>query len=103
MFKITLEAENEPELESRLRRALNADRYLMALSDIQQEIFRPARKHGYSDPHIAEALAHADENQVIVNEAGVDYKVGAGTELISLLEDKFLEILRDNSITLDEW
>lgn len=72
--------------EQALRRTLNAGRAYSALWDIAQEIFRPARKHGYSDPKLGEAMRNKE----------IDHE-----EIIGMLEEKFFEILRENSISLE--
>jgi hypothetical protein len=54
---------------------------LDALFTIRQEVFRPARKHGYPDPEI-----HA-----LIQEIGE----GKASALISKLEDLFNEIVSD--------
>lgn len=61
----------------------------VALFDIGQEIFRPARKHGYYEKEI-EDLINACPN----DENG--YNIGA--EIISKLENKFYAILQDRGI-----
>lgn len=68
-----------------VRRALNADEAYFALSDIRNEIFRPARKHGYSDREI-EAIFDEEKHG----------------HLIAMLEKKFHEILLEHGITLDD-
>jgi len=55
----------------------------IALWDIAQEIFRPARKHGYSNSKV----------QDLLDKCGDD-----GYELVSELEDMFYEILRDRGL-----
>jgi hypothetical protein len=59
-----------------------------ALWRTAQEVFRPARKHGYEDRAINEILTKLEPH--------------GGHELVFLLEQKFYEILNDNSINLDE-
>ncbi len=74
--------------EAAARRLLMADKAYRALFEIGQEVFRPARKHGYSEPKIHEALEACRE--------------GNGEELVGKLEDKFYEILREHNIDLDD-
>lgn len=57
----------------------------IALEEIGQEIFRPARKYGYNNKHITDLL----------EEMG-----GRGEELIGLLEDKFFKIIKDKNIEI---
>ena len=53
----------------------------IALFDIANDIFRPARKHGYSD----QRLQNLSERE---------------TEIIGILEEQFYEILRDHKIDI---
>lgn len=59
-----------------------------ALSEISQEIFRPARKHGYSDEDISNLIKK------------INKKCGEGVaeELISNLESKFHDILDNRGL-----
>ena len=56
---------------------LNIGKTISAINAIKEQVFRPARKHGYADPRL---------NKLVEN----DEKV---LEVIGLLEDKFHEIL----------
>lgn len=67
-----------------------------ALWAISQEIFRPARKHGYSDLKLAALL---ENTKILKDEDGDEY--ASGYEIIGLLEEKFWEILREYDIELD--
>lgn len=64
-------------------RAIKAPDAYAALWDIAQEVFRPARKHGYSDPDLNKLLKSDDVE-----------------EAISLLEKRFYQILEDKGIDL---
>lgn len=66
------------------QRAVKANDYAFALEDIVNEIFRPARKYGYSD----------QELQVLFE------KNPDAEEIISILEKKFWSILEDRKIEL---
>lgn len=66
-------------------KAVNGYKAYSALFEIGNNIFRPARKHGYINP----------VTQGLLDKCGDD-----GAELISRLEDLFHEILEDNDITL---
>ena len=55
------------------------------LQQISQEVFRPARKHGYNDPKIAALLEKLG---------------GEGEDLVGLLEEAFYQILRDHDVTI---
>ena len=57
-----------------------------ALGDIGNEIFRPARKHGYGDPVLAELF---QKNEEILS------------EFIGLLETRYYEILTEEGVHLD--
>jgi len=72
--------------EQAAKRAQNADAAYGALWTIGQEVFRPARKHGYSDSRIQELLTE-----------------GSAVELVSLLEQKFYEILENTGVNLDDY
>lgn len=84
-ISITFETQEEEDKET-IERMLKVDEYHFALQEIANEVFRPARKHGYSDKKIQDILASSEE--------------GVYEELISLLEEKFYEILKDNNIDL---
>lgn len=74
---------------SAFHRAVNASAAYAALWEISQEIFRPARKHGYSDPQINAMLGHCGDH---------------GEGLVSELEKKFYEILTERNIDLSrDW
>lgn len=84
---LTLEFSNDTNGQEEVRRVLSVNDCYSALWDIGQEIFRPARKHGYLDKEIADALEKAGE---------------AGPELVHLLEKKFYEILTNHGITTED-
>lgn len=73
--------------EASAMRALTADKAYRCLREISEEIFRPARKHGYQDAKLNELLEKGEHH----------------CELIGLLEDKFWEILRDNEVNLGDY
>ena len=75
-----------PEEQEEMRLALSAGGMHSALWDIAQEVFRPARKHGYPQREIQEAL---------------DLCNGEGEELVHLLEKRFYEILEEHGIKLN--
>jgi hypothetical protein len=68
--------------------ARKATDFSMALNDIQNEVFRPARKHGYDDKQI----------QVLVDELD-DKSEGKATELISLLEERYYKIINNYGLS----
>lgn len=55
----------------------------IAIEEIGNEVFRPARKHGYSENEINDCLKECGDN---------------GHELVSLLEEKFYEILKSRNL-----
>lgn len=62
---------------------------LAALWDIQQELFRPARKHGYSQPKLNALLESGEGRDGIL-------------EAIGILEDMFRDILNEHDINIDK-
>ena len=82
-----------PEEQEEFKIACDAGKLHGVLWDTGQEVFRPARKHGYSDVKIQNLLNKLDE---IKTEEGY----GAGTELVNLLEQKFYELLNLRNIEL---
>ena len=77
---------NLPEDKELLDNALMAENYKAAFFEIWQEVFRPARKHGYRGRDKIENLLDGFPH---------------GVELIGELEKMFLEILEDRGINLD--
>lgn len=76
---------NLPEEQEEFKDAQKAPDYKGALWEVSQEIFRPARKHGYPDSEIQSLLDTCGEK---------------GSELVSKLEALFYTILEDREITL---
>lgn len=74
---------NNPDDRDDHETALKAGAMKRALDEIGNEVFRPARKHGYSDPEIRELM---------------DALNGGGEKLVDLLEKKFYEILEEYEI-----
>ncbi len=72
--------DDETEVRDAMFRATDM---LSALRDIGNDVFRPARKHGYADSRIQSLLTTLGE---------------PGEELVSLLEDLYCKILRDYDI-----
>lgn len=75
---------NFPEDKEELEHAQRGYDYYLALIEISQRIFRPARKHGYSDPAMNELLENSETAQ----------------HFIASLEAKFWDILKENDITI---
>lgn len=70
--------------ESDLKRLIDANRAHLALREIADTLFRPARKHGYPDPTINAAIEGGDS-----------------VEVIGLLEGKFWEIIEDHGLDIE--
>jgi len=79
-------------------RAAKADRAFSALWEIAQNVFRPARKHGYSNPELNQMID--DCGDYYNKEYGCE--CGRGAEVISQLEDMFYRILEEEGVNLDE-
>ena len=84
MMEVTLRF-TLPDDKDELRHAQQGLDYHMALTDIADQIFRPARKHGYSDTALNDLLEKTGED---------------GTELIGQLECHFFDILEEYGIKL---
>lgn len=82
-MKSTLEF-NLPEEREEFQLALKGSSMSIALSEIANEIFRPARKHGFPDKELNDLV---EKNPDAV-------------EIIGMLETKFYEILEENDITI---
>lgn len=91
---------NLPEERDEFDTAVNADNYRLALFEISQQVFRPARKHGYSDIRIQTLIDKLDTVKVPAMDGYTEDEVGGGTELISALEKLFYEILQEVGIEL---
>lgn len=83
-MKVIMEFQLPDEQEEFNTASKGAD-YKLALWDVAQEVFRPARKHGYSEARINDALALCNEH---------------GEDLIGELEKKFYDILHNYNIQL---
>lgn len=92
-MKITMEFESENPDDMRLHMImLKAQAAHDVLREVRQQIFRPARKHGYSDIALNKLIEGSDELEDGYNRA---------SSVISILEDKFNEILKDYSVDED--
>ena len=114
MSKAILEF-NLPEEEVELQMAMNAGNVQAAIWDVSQEVFRPARKHGYNDSQLQLLLTKLDE---MVADVHAGYAAGDGvpppgddwptdeygplnaTDLIGLLEKRFYAILEHHGVQL---
>lgn len=96
-----------PEERDELDTYLKAEDFRSSLWDISQEVFRPARKHGYSDPRLQLLIEKLDEQVAQLSSSGAlvgwpmehDIPMNA-TDLISLLEQKFYRILEEHEVSL---
>ena len=84
----------EPDARDAFKRAVLADDSYMVLNEISDEIFRPHRKHGYSDRRIQNYIDELDKKLKDDEENPI-------LEVISLLEDNFRDILTEHAINLD--
>ena len=82
-MKTIIEFDNLTEREE-LQQALSAGDMVSAFAEIGNEVFRPARKHGYVD----------DKIEALMQKLGPD-----ANELVSLLETKYYEILQDHDVS----
>lgn len=80
MTTITVKFDDKDEFESWQK----GPAALSALWDVSQEVFRPARKHGYSDPEI---------NKLVQDNEHAE-------ELVGKLEELFCKILRERGVEL---
>lgn len=79
--------------------AQNASNMAAALFDIQQEVWRPAYKHGYSDKNISDLVEKINsvlEKSDLVDAAGD--KIDAES-LISALSTKYHDILEEHGVS----
>lgn len=74
-----------PEEQAELTCAQKGTDYHLAMVDMANLIFRPARKHGYTDQKI----------QALIDKIGDD-----AYELVGLLEDKFYWIVQEFGLKL---
>lgn len=91
-----------PEEQEEFDTVLKAQPMSTALFEISQELFRPARKHGYMDHRIQELMVHLDalaNKNAGIPEDAWEHSPGA-TDLIGMLEAEFYRILEENGITL---
>jgi hypothetical protein len=92
-----------PEEQEEFDQASSAGKMAAALFDARQQVFRPARKHGYSRADIQQLVEKLDE--LVVQHASVadwprdEYQsFKDATYLIGQLEGLFNQILQDNGV-----
>jgi len=78
---------NDPEDREAHELAVSAPKLKRALEDVRNEIFRPARKHGYSESSIQSLM-----------DTATPIPEGTTYALVDLLECKFNEILREHGV-----
>ena len=94
---------NLPQEQEEFDAAAGAGKLSAALFDVRQQVFRPARKHGYSRADIQQLVEKLDE-LVIQHASVVDWprdeyqSFKDGTYLISLLEGLFNQVLEENGV-----
>lgn len=105
-MKATLEFDL-PEDKDDLLLALNATKYTIALDEIGNQVFRPARKHGYSNPLVQTLIDKLNDlvetlPTEVLQEKGwpvSEYQQPLNAiDLIALLEKMYYDILQDNTI-----
>jgi len=84
----------EPDARDAFKRAVLADDAYMVLHEISDEIFRPARKHGYPDRRIQNYINDLDQKLR-------DNEQNPILEVLSLLEENFRDILTEHGIVLE--
>lgn len=85
-MKTYLSFNDQSESDNRkLKDMMQATNMKIALCEIGEDVFRPARKHGYDDPKL---------NKLLKNKGVVD--------AIGLLEKMFYDILQAREVGLDE-
>lgn len=100
MPKVSIEF-NLPEEGLELETALKAQAYAYFLHDVENEVFRPARKHGYTDEDIKQAIIAIDS--LVDKYGGSDFVVGDGeclnaTYLVGLLETLYFRLKQDSGL-----
>lgn len=76
-----------PEEQSEFDLATRASSMAIAIEAIGNELFRPARKHGYSDPKIVELMEKCGEH---------------AEDLVGELERRYYEILEEYNARVRE-
>jgi hypothetical protein len=90
-MKATLEFDlDNPDDVYKYQSSTLSEKMRLALFDVGNEIFRPARKHGYTDQKIRE----------LIDACGVNSEgCSNGEELISALEGLFFKIMNSNGLS----
>lgn len=103
-MKATLEF-NLPEEQEEFQNAAQAGKMSSAFWAIGNDVFRPARKHGYSDQRLHDLLFFLDQAAAALGDSEEkwpkdEYGPLNATDLIRILEEKYHAILRENGVEL---
>lgn len=107
MSKVTFQFQLPDESEE-LNTYIQAEDFKAALWDVSQEVFRPARKHGYPNQDIQNLIQKLDscvdrlngENALSDDWPKDDYGPLTATDLVALLEKEFYRILDHHGVEL---
>lgn len=96
---------NLPEEQEEYHITQQAFKMHTAFWNIGNDLFRPARKHGYPDQRLHDLIHFLDQAAAAlgVSEEGWprdEYGPLGATDLIHLLEQKYHDILRENGVDL---
>ena len=86
---------NLPEEEHELQTALRANALAVIVDEVDNRVFRPARKHGYSDSRLNDLFNRLNElvEQHAPNDWPTDeYGKLNATDLVQLLADEFCSL-----------
>ena len=99
MPKVTLTFQL-PEEQSEYETTTKAGKMASAMWEISNEVFRPARKHGYQNSEIQETIQYLDSlaEQAAAAE-GKEYAERDATSLIRMLEVMYHDILREYEVS----
>lgn len=94
-----------PDDKSEFENAIKGGAAIAAIETVWNDVFRPARKHGYPDPKIQNLLTLIDEliDKLELPEQWPKNEFGSkmdATDLIGLLDNSFSNILKDFEIDL---
>ncbi len=96
---------NLPEEQEEYEITRQAGKMHSAFWTIGNEVFRPARKHGYSDQRLHDLIHFLDQAAAALGTSeekwpSDEYGPLNATDLIYLLEQKYHDILRENGVEL---
>jgi hypothetical protein len=87
-----------PEEKEEFELAANAGNLSLALFDIQQEVWRPAYKHGYSDVEISSLIEKINAALDLAQVTNSDGGPSCVEDLIDLLRKKYYDILTEHDV-----